>query len=128
MIKYLTLSQIKFIHERSIKHYGGTLGIRDSNLLESAIARPKISVFGEDAYPDLFLKTAVIFYSIINNHPFLDGNKRTAFGAMHMMLLLNNYDLKCSFRIAEEMVLNVAIGKIDENDISKWIEKYSKKI
>lgn len=82
MIKYLSLEQVLVIHEKLIEKYGGSHGIRDHALLESAVVRPRTSAFGEEAYPTLFLKAAVLLHSIIKNHPFVDGNKRTGFGAM----------------------------------------------
>ncbi|EKD26339.1 MAG: hypothetical protein ACD_79C01248G0004 [uncultured bacterium] len=127
MIQYLSVNQILYIHKRLIEKYGGAIGVRDEGLLKSAIIRPQMSVFGKDAYPSLYLKSAVIFYSIINNHPFFDGNKRTAFGAMHMMLLINGYDLVAQEKEAENFCLRVILDKIKENKIAEWIENHSKK-
>ena len=127
MIQYLNLNQILVIHEMMIKEFGGSLGIREQNLLESAIARPRMSVFGEDAYPSLFMKVAVLFHSIIKNHPFLDGNKRTAFAAAHMMLLRNGYDTTTSDDENIKMCLNASEDKIIEDGIAKWFEENTKK-
>jgi hypothetical protein len=80
-IKYLTIEQILAIHETLINRYGGSHGIRDKGLLESAVFRPQTVIFGKEAYPALFEKCAVLGYSIIQNHPFLDGNKRAGFAA-----------------------------------------------
>ena len=126
MIVYLSLEQVLFIHKRVMERYGGAQGIRDKNLLEFAVMRPQMSVFGEDAYPTLFLKAAVLLHSIVQNHPFLDGNKRTGFAAMHLMLLRNGHDLASSCMQEVRMCLDVAMGKMTVEQISRWIETNSK--
>ena len=77
MSRYLTVPQILFLHSRLIEETGGSQGLRDLGLLESAVARPQTSFSGEDLYPGLFTKAAALMDSLINNRPFLDGNKRT---------------------------------------------------
>ncbi|MCP4422486.1 MAG: hypothetical protein GY805_38240 [Chloroflexi bacterium] len=84
MIRYLTPQQVLFIHSRLIATTGGEHGIRDLGLLESAVARPRATFDGADLYPDLFLKTAVFMESLSPNHPFVDGDKRTAITTNHM--------------------------------------------
>ena len=78
---YLTPEQVLFIHSRLVAETGGSHGVRDLGLLESAVARPRATFDGKELYPDLFTKTAVLMDSLINNHPFLDGNKRTGITA-----------------------------------------------
>ncbi len=87
-----------------------------------------MSAFGEEAYPSLFLKSAVLLHSLVQNHPFVDGNKRAAFGAMHMMLLMNGYDLASSTDKEVNMVLRVATGKLDPDGIASWLGAVAKKI
>ncbi|MDP8258918.1 MAG: type II toxin-antitoxin system death-on-curing family toxin, partial [Candidatus Aadella gelida] len=77
--------------------------MRDEGLLESAVFRPRGIVFGQEAYPDFFEKCAVLGYALIQNHPFVDGNKRTGFASMHLMLLMNGYDLASSTKMEVEM-------------------------
>ena len=127
VVKYLSSEQILAIHEALIKRYGGSGGIRDRGLLESAVFRPQTTVFGEEAYPALFEKCAVLGYSIIQNHPFLDGNKRTGFAAMHLMLLINGYDLASTSEEEIGMTEDVASGKTHEAKIAKWLKQHSKK-
>jgi len=76
-IQYLSVEQVLAAHTELIKCYGGSQGVRNRGLLESAVFRPQASAFGQEAYPTLFEKCAVLGYSLIQNHPFLDGNKRT---------------------------------------------------
>jgi death on curing protein len=125
-IKCLSLEQILAIHETLIKRYGGSYGIRDRGLLESAVFRPQTIVFGEAAYPTLFEKCAVLGYSIIQNHPFLDGNKRAGFAAMHLMLLINGCDLVSAAEEEIRVTENIASGKMREAEIAKWLKQFLK--
>ncbi len=123
---YLSLEQILFIHEKGIARYGGTQGIRDRELLELAVVRPQMSAFGKDAYPTLYLKSAALLHSLVQNHPFLDGNKRTGFGSMHLMLLRNGFDLSSSSAAEVQMCLDVAKGILKVDQIADWIKKYTR--
>ncbi|MBI2118527.1 MAG: type II toxin-antitoxin system death-on-curing family toxin [Elusimicrobia bacterium] len=102
--------------------------LRNHAALESALTRARMSAFGEEEYPTLFQKVAVMLHSLVQNHPFLDGNKRTAFGAMHLMLLMNGYDLSSSTNQDVAMVLRIATGKLGPDGIVSWVEKNIKKI
>ena len=126
-IKYLSLEQVLVAHAALIKRYGGSHGIRDQGLLESAVFRPQTSAFGRDAYPTIFEKCAVLGYSLIQNHPFVDGNKRTGFAAIHLMLLINDYDLSSTTEEEIAMAEDVASGKIREPEITLWLKEHSKK-
>ena len=126
-IKYLSSEQILAIHEALIKRYGGSHGIRDRGFFESAVFRPQTTVFGEEAHLTLFEKCAVPGYSIIQNHPFLDGNKRAGFAAMHLMLLINGYDLTSNTEEEIDMTKDVALGKMHETEITIWLKQHSKK-
>ncbi len=77
-MKYLSAEQVLFIHSRLIDETGGSHGIRDTGLLQAAVERPKATFGGKDLYPDIFYKAAALLESLIKNHPFIDGNKRTA--------------------------------------------------
>jgi len=126
-IQYLSVEQVLTAHAELVKRYGGKQGVRDRGLLESAVFRPQASAFGQEAYPTLFEKCAVLGYSLIQNHPFLDGNKRTGFAAMHLMLLINGYDLTSTATEEVEMTENVASGKMHESEIALWLREHSRK-
>lgn len=126
-IQYLSVEQVLAAHAALIKRYGGSQGIHDQGLLESAVFRPQASAFGQEAYPTLFEKCAVLGYSLIQNHPFLDGNKRTGFAAMHLMLLINGYDLTSTTEKEIAMAENIASGKMHEPEIAQWFKQHSKK-
>ena len=95
-MRFLTLNEVLDIHRRLIDLFGGTVGIRDLGALESAIAQPRMTFGGEDLYPSIAEKTAALGYSIIKNHPFVDGNKRVGHAAMEIFLVLNGYEIKSS--------------------------------
>lgn len=126
-IQYLSVEQALAAHAELIKRYGGSQGIRDRGLLESAVFRPQASAFGRDAYPTLFEKCAVLGYSLIQNHPFVDGNKRTGFATMHLMLLINGYDLTSTAKEEVAMTEDIASGKMREPKIAQWLKEHSKK-
>jgi len=126
-IQYLSVEQVLAAHTELIKCYGGSQGIRNRGLLESAVFRPQASAFSQEAYPTLFKKCAVLGYSLIQNHPFLDGNKRTGFAAMHLMLLINGYDLTSTATEEVEMAENIASGKMYESEITLWLREHSRK-
>src|SRR3990172_10842143 len=94
VIFFITLEQLLTIHEDQIDRYGGSHGIRDLNLLESALFRPQTTFSGEDLYKTIFDKAAALMHSLILNHPFVDGNKRTAVVAAIIFLLQNGWMLK----------------------------------
>ena len=125
-VRYLSLAEIITLHKILIEKYGGKPGIRDQALLESAVFRPQATVLGQDAYPDLLEKCAVLGFSLIQNHPFIDGNKRTGFGAMHLMLLMNGHDITADSNQAVKMTEKIAQGKLKEFEIAQWLKKYTK--
>jgi death-on-curing protein len=120
MVDFLSLDDL-------LEIAGGVLpevAVRDAGLLASAADRPRTSVFGEDAYPDLETKAAALFHSLVRNHPLVDGNKRLAWSAMRAFLLLNRIDLTYTVDDAEAMVLAAAAGNIDVPDITVWLRSH----
>ncbi len=107
-MKYISIQQVLFINSRVIVETGGQTGLRDLALLESAVARPHATFDGQDLYPSLFEKAAALLDSLVNNHPFLDGNKRTGITATAMFLLMNGFRLSCSQSEMEIFTLQVA--------------------
>ncbi len=127
-IVYLTLENVLTIHEDQIIRYGGSSGIGRFPLLESAIFRPQSTFGGEDLYPTIFDKAASFMHSLILNHPFFDGNKRTGTASMLVFLELNNYRLKVSQEQLVNMALSVESKKTNVEQLSLWLKKNSKKI
>jgi len=122
---YLTAEQVLFIHSRLITETGGSHGIRDLNMLESAISRPKASFDDQDLYQDIFLKAAALMDSLINNHPFLDGNKRTGITSAGLFLKMNGWKLEVSMKNLERITLDTAMGKNCVEDLAKWFQEHS---
>lgn len=128
MTIYLTLEQIIIIHEDQIVRYGGSSGLRDVSLLESAVFRPQSSFGGDDLYPTIFDKASTLMHSLILNHPFIDGNKRTGITSMLVFLELNEYRLQVTQKALVNIALGVESKKLNTEKLAAWIKKYAKKI
>jgi death-on-curing protein len=122
MIKYLTLEQVLKMHDAFIEKFGGLPGIRDLNLLLSAIETPKTAMFGNDLYPNVYDKAAAYLYHIVQNHPFNDANKRTGFGAVYLFLKANNVAILFDDESIESLVIEVAKGKKTKDEIAYFLE------
>lgn len=125
MMRYLTLAEVLHIHEGVLAQTGGLFGIRDLSVLESALSQPKASAGGADAYPSLVEKAAALCYSLCSNHPFIDGNKRVAHAAMEIFLLLNGRELRASVDDQERLMLGIASGGVDREQLVAWLEVHS---
>lgn len=110
---------INAIHEEQLAEHGGGAGLRDSGLLDSALARPiNLSLYGE---PDIAALAASYAVGIAKNHPFVDGNKRTAFVAMELFMALNGAELIADDVACVMTMLAVAAGEMDEAALAEWI-------
>ena len=125
-MKYLLPKQVLHLYQQIIQQSGGSVGLRDEGLLESAVYRPQASCGGHDLYPDLFSKAAALGHSIISNHPFVDGNKRVGVEAMRLMLRLNGCDLHASLEVKFDFVMEIAKGKLTEQAIADWLKRHSR--
>lgn len=125
-MKYLTAEQVLFIHARVISETGGSHGVRDLGLLESAVARPQATFDGTDLHPDLFIKAAALMHAIIQNHPFVDGNKRTGLAALGLFLQINGRSLTATNRQLEALTLKVATAKIALPEMADWLRRKSR--
>jgi len=124
---FLTLEQVLVIHEDQIERYGGSHGVRNLALLESAIFRPQSTFGGKDLYVTLFDKASSLLHSILLNHPFIDGNKRTAVVSTITFLELNGYLLQISQKGLVQFALNVENKKITVEKIATWLKDHSKR-
>ena len=127
-MRYLTLSELLALHAMVLEQTGGGSGVRDLGGLESAIAQPRMTFGGEDLYPDLGSKVAALGFSLIQNHPFVDGNKRVGHAAMETFLLLNGWELETPVDAAEELILGVASGAVTREQLAAWIERHKRKL
>lgn len=124
-IFFLTLNEVLALHKDEIQRYGGTSGVRSKELLISALAQPSASFSGQYLHKDLFEMGASYLYHICQNHPFIDGNKRTALAAALMFFLMNDIEIKVDSDLLADMVFKVAKGKMKKKSISTWFYKYS---
>ncbi len=127
-IQYLSLIQVLAIHDIMIKRFGGSLGIRDRGLIESAIARPNASFDGKDLYKSLFDKTAALLHSLLKNHAFVDGNKRTSLSAAGIFLAMNGYKLQNNHKEEITFALKIANDELSFEEISQWLAENSLKL
>ncbi len=124
MIK-LTKPQVLKMHTAMIEATGGSDGLRDENLLDSALEAPFQTFDGIDLYPALLQKAARLGYSIISNHPFVDGNKRTGIHTMLVFLAVNGVDIICTQNDLIEIGLKLASGKMDNEQLLKWLTEHN---
>ncbi len=124
MMHFLTLNQLLIIHHGVIKQTGGSLGVRDHSALLSALAQPRMTFDGKDLYPTLVEKAAALGYSIIQNHPFIDSNKRAGHAALEVFLILNGYEIKAGVDEQEKIILHLASGEITREDFLNWLKKH----
>lgn len=122
-MNYLSTEQVLFLHARLIKETGGSLGVHDIGLLKAAIARPQSTFDGDDLYPDLISKAAALVHSLIENHPFIDGNKRVGITAAGLFLKLNGVHLIADSKELEEFTLTIAKGVSNILEIRVWLEQ-----
>lgn len=117
----LSKSQILLLHNQLISETGGSSGLRDEGLLDSALNAPFQTFDGEDVYPSLQQKAARLCFSLIKNHPFIDGNKRIGAHAMLVFLSLNSIDLQYSQEEFSDIIIQLATGEIELTDLLHWI-------
>ena len=101
---------------------GGSLGIRDVGGLESSIAQPQMSFGGTDLYPSIPEKAAALGFALIQNHPFIDGNKRIGHAAMEAFLFMNGFELRAEVDDAEKVILDVAAGSMSRQEFLAWVQ------
>lgn len=125
---FLTLEEVLILHEDQIERYGGSSGIRDLRLLESAIFRPQSTFGGEYLYKTIFLKAAALMHSIILNHPFVDGNKRTGIVSGIVFLELHSHSLHVSQKEIVALALHITTKEWNIEDIASWLKSHAKKV
>ncbi len=122
---FLTDDQIRLIHHNMIEETGGSDGIRDAGLLSSSAEAPFQTFDGTDLYPTIFQKAARLAYSLINNHPFIDGNKRTGLHAMLVFLTLNGIELSYTQNELIDIGLALASGKMTFEELTVWLYEHN---
>lgn len=120
---FIAYSQALDIHQDQITSLGGMAGIRDEGLLDSALAQPQATFGGELLHPTLSEQAAAYLFHLAKNHPFIDGNKRTAFAVTITFIELNGYRLNLSLEQAYRLVLRVATGDITKEELSVFLQE-----
>ena len=121
---FLTLDDIIESHQNQIDTYGGSHGIRDIGLLESAIAQPEASFGGQYLHADIFQMAAAYLYHLVMNHPFVDGNKRVGLEAALIFLEINNENLNASDEELVDLVLKTTAGQIGKREIAEFFRSH----
>ena len=123
-MRYLSISAVFELHDRIISTSGGSRGIRDLSALESAVNQPRQSFNQKDLYPDLVTKAAALCFSLVMNHPFVDGNKRVGHAAMETFLILNGSEIIAGVDEQERVMLELATGRMSRIDFSQWLANH----
>lgn len=122
----LSKEQVILLHKRLIETIGGSDGIRDIGMLDSALANPFQSFGNKELYPSVQAKAAQLCFGIVKNHPMIDGNKRLGAHVMLVFLALNGYELVYTQQELSGVILDLASGKMDADDILQWIISHQK--
>ena len=123
-MRYLALNEVLELYRRIMGQTGGLVGVRDLHALESALAQPRMTFGGVDLYPTAVEKASALGFSLIQNHPFTDGNKRIGHATMETFLVLNGLEIDASVDEQEQVILNVASGKMARENLTKWLRAH----
>ena len=123
----ISIKEVEEIHKLVIEMFGGSHGIRDYNALDSALARPFQTFDNKDLYSGTIQKAASLIESILINHPFIDGNKRTGYVLLRLFLIQNGIDIRANQEEKYEFVIGIASGKIKYEGILDWLQQHTTK-
>jgi death-on-curing protein len=123
-VRFLSLGEVVELHRRILLESGGSPGLRDLAALESGVAQPRITFGGQDLYPTLSSKASALGYALIQNHAFVDGNKRVGHAAMEVFLVLNGYEIAASVDESETTILAVASGQSSREELATWVSDH----
>ena len=122
-MRYLTTNEVLLIHERILNRFGGAAGLRDWELLDSAVNRSRATLDGKDLYPDIYKEAAALCHSLVLNQCFVDGNKRTAWETMKRFLGENGVLLRSSAKDVVDLMLEIGNEHLDVGVIAEWLEQ-----
>jgi death-on-curing protein len=127
-MRYLSLGEVVRLHQMVIEQSGGAAGIRDLGLLDSALAQPRATFEGRDLHGTILDKAAALCASLVQNHPFVDGNKRLGHAAMATFLVLNGVDITAGTDEQEQLILALASGQRRREDLVVWLREHTKNL
>ena len=123
-----TIQDIYELHNQLEEVFILSSGVRDENLLASAVNTPFQTFMGNDLYPSLYDKAAQLCYGIVKNHPFTDGNKRTALHSMYLYLIINGVYINATQQEVEDLIIDVAAGNMTNTELAEWLRENTIKI
>jgi death-on-curing protein len=123
-MRFLTLSEVLLLHDRTLAVSGGSAGLRDLARVEAAVAAPKATFDGAELYPTIVEKAAALCFSIVQGHAFVDGNKRVGHAAMEVFLVLNGFEIAASVDEQEQLVLGIASSKMSRDELVAWLRAH----
>lgn len=123
-MRYLTVNEVLEIYRRVMQQTGGAVGVRDLGALESAVAQPRMTFSGAELYPTIVDKASALGFSLIQNHPFVDGNKRTGHAALEVFLILNGSELSATMDEQVAIILQVAAGDLEREAFMTWLRDH----
>jgi death-on-curing protein len=123
-MRYLTLNEVLELYRLVMQQSGGAVGIHNLSALESALAQPHMTFGGDELHPTLVEKAAALGFSLIQNHPFIDGNKRIGHAAMEIFLVLNGYEIEATVDDQERVILQVASGELERDEFTEWLRSH----
>ncbi len=123
-MRYLTLTEVIDLHRRVAKQSGGSVGIRDLAGVQSAIAQPQMTFDEKELYPTIESKATALCFSLVMNHPFVDGNKRVGHAAMETFLVMNGLELSANVDDAERTILTLAAGELSREELLAWVSSH----
>lgn len=124
-MRYLTLTEVFFLHDRLLASSGGAAGVRDLHTVEAAIAQPKATFDGEDLYPTVLAKAAALCFSLVQGHALIDGNKRIGHASMAVFLTLNGYTLEADVDDQERLILALASSNLSRDKLVAWLGEHA---
>lgn len=127
-MRYLSVSEVLRMYRSLMETSGGTFGVLSLEALESSIAQPRATFGGNELYPTIVEKAAALGFSLIMNHPFLDGNKRIGHAALESFLTFNGYEISGTVDEQERIILQVAAGTLRREDFTNWLREHIRSI
>jgi death-on-curing protein len=124
MCRYLDLGEVLELYRLMMEQSGGIVGIRDLGLLESALAQPRATFGGVELYPSVVEKAGALGFSLIQNHAFVDGNKRIGHASMEVFLVMNGYEIEARVEAQEGIVVGVASGEVSRRGFIEWLQEH----
>jgi len=121
-MRYLTIPEVLYLYQNIMQQSGGAYGIRDLNALESAVAQPRMTFDRRELYATVGEKAAALGFSMILNHPFIDGNKRIGHAVMETFLMLNGFEIEAPVDEQGRTVLAIAAGELSREQFVEWLE------